>query len=53
MSPGAAVGWDDKRNGFVKVGSRKNVTKWTETIEGIPVYGSVLTTHNNERGIAL
>ena len=50
MTPGAAAGIDDERNGFAQVSKRNNVTKWTQTIDGIPVYGSVLTTHNDERG---
>ena len=50
MTPGAAAGIDDERNGFVQVAQKDNVTKWTQTIDGIPVYGSVLTTHNDERG---
>ncbi|XP_067931751.1 virulence metalloprotease-like isoform X1 [Watersipora subatra] len=50
LTPGAAAGLEDSRNGFIKVLVKKNVTKWTQTIEGIPVYGSVLTTHNDELG---
>ena len=50
LTPSAAAGVDDERNSFVKVLQKDNVTKWTQTIEGIPVYGSVLTTHNDEKG---
>ena len=50
MTPSAAVGLDEERNGFIKVLQKKGVAKWTQTIEGIPVYDSVLTTHNDEKG---
>ena len=49
-TPGAAAGVDDERNGFTPVIKINNVTKWTQNIEGIPVYGAVLTTHNDEKG---
>ena len=51
LTPSAAAGLDDGRTGFVKVLEQDNVTKWTQTVNGIPVYGSVLTTHNDQRGI--
>jgi len=41
----------DSRSAFKKVASRNNVTKWTQTVDGIPVYGSVLTTHGDEQGV--
>lgn len=50
MTPSAATGLEDGRNSFVKVLQKNNVTKWIQTVEGIPVYGSVLTTHNDEEG---
>ena len=50
ITPSAAVGLNDDVNGFKKVLTKDNVTKWSQTVSGIPVYGSVLTTHNDEKG---
>ena len=40
----------DSRSSFKKLLTKGNVTKWTQTVDGIPVYGSVLTTHGDEKG---
>ena len=38
------------QSSFKKVKQRGSVAKWSQTVDGIPVYGSVITTHNDKFG---
>lgn len=53
ITPIDAVGIHDDRNAFVKTSEWSNVTKWTQTVNGIPVSGTILTTHRNYQGMSL
>ena len=48
-SPKQAIGLEDNSE-FVKVFQIGQTTKWIQTIDGVPVYGTVLTTHTDKQG---
>ena len=48
-NPASLLGLGPKST-FKKVLQKKNVTKWMQTVDDIPIYGSVFTTHNNDEG---
>ena len=45
-----AAGLTNSRNQFTRVNERGPLTKWRQTIDGVPVYGSVVTTRSDNRG---
>ena len=46
-----SIDYDEKASAEVKRGGV--VKKWEQTYNGIPVYGSIVTTHHNKQGLSL